>query len=108
MISFAGIRNVGDEEHWVAVPAGRDSVAVRQFGTFTADVRRLADWLQRCGIDTVVMESTGVYWVALFDALEERGLDVQLVNARQVKQLPGRKTDIGTASGYRLCIRSGC
>lgn len=92
-LNAAGI-DVGDEEHWVAIPPGRDTAAVRRFGTFTADLRVLAEWLRSCGIDTVVMESTGVYWVALYDALEESGLDVHLVNARQVKQLPGRKTDI--------------
>ena len=89
----AGI-DVGDEEHWVAVPSDRDTAPVRKFGTFTADLRLLVQWLRCCGITTVVMESTGVYWVALYDALEESGLDVQLVNARQVKQLPGRKSDI--------------
>jgi hypothetical protein len=92
-LNAAGI-DVGDEEHWVAIPADLDTAAVRRFGTFTADLRVLAEWLRSCGIDTVVMEPTGVYWVALYDALEESGLEVQLVNARQVKQLPGRKTDI--------------
>jgi len=92
-LNASGI-DVGNEEHWVAVPANRDAEPVRSFGTFTADVKRLVDWLVSCKVDTVVMESTGVYWVALYDALEERGLDVQVVNARQVKQLPGRKTDI--------------
>ena len=92
-LNAAGI-DVGDEEHWVAVPSDRDPAPVRKFGTFTADLRLLVQWLHSCGITTVVMESTGVYWVALYDALEESGLDVQLVNARQVKQLPGRKSDI--------------
>lgn len=92
-LNAAGI-DVGDEYHWVAVPANRDREPVRRFGSFTADVRRLAEWLLSCRIDTVVMESTGVYWVALYDGLEGCGLDVHLVNARQVKQLPGRKTDI--------------
>src|SRR5690554_2186506 len=63
-LNAAGI-DVGDEEHWVAIPAGRETATVRRFGTFTADLRVLAEWLRSCGIDTVVMESTGVYWVAL-------------------------------------------
>jgi transposase len=67
---------------------------VRKFGAFTSDLHRLADWLIEHGIDTVVMESTGVYWIALFQILERRGLEVKLVNARHVKNLPGRKSDI--------------
>jgi transposase len=67
---------------------------VRVFGCFTADLKALADWLQRCGIETVAMQSTGVYWIALYDVLSERGIKVFLVNARDTKNMPGRKTDV--------------
>jgi transposase len=89
----AGI-DCGAEEHYVAVPADREAVPVRSFATFTTDLHRLADWLTACGITTVAMESTGVYWIPLYEILEARGLDVVLVNARHVKNVPGRKTDV--------------
>lgn len=89
----AGI-DVGAAEHWVAVPAERAAPPVRRFGTCTADLYALAQWLAECGIETVVMESTGIYWVALFEVLESRGVAVQLVDAHHVKQVPGRKTDV--------------
>lgn len=89
----AGI-DVGNAEHYVAVPAGRDPEPVRRFGSFTADLHRMAQWLQACGIRTVVMQATGVYWVALFQILEDYGLEVNVVNARHTKTLPGRKTDV--------------
>lgn len=89
----AGI-DVGSEEHWVAVPEDRDQQPVRNFKCFTADLHAMADWLEQCGIQTVVMESTGVYWIPLYQILERRGFEVQLVNARHVKNVPGRKTDV--------------
>jgi transposase len=88
----AGI-DVGATEHWVSVPPNRDSEPVRRFATFTPDLKVLADWLNVCGIKTVAMESTGVYWIPLFEMLEERGFEVHLVNARQLKNVAGRKTD---------------
>jgi transposase len=89
----AGI-DVGNAEHYVAVPPHLDAQTVRVFGCFTADLKALADWLQQCGIETVAMQSTGVYWIALYDILSERGMKVFLVNARDTKNLPGRKTDV--------------
>ena len=89
----AGI-DIGATAHFVAVPPGSDPQPVRQFGTFTADLHRLADWLTACGVETVVMESTGVYWIPLFELLEERGFQVLLVNARHVKNVSGRKSDV--------------
>jgi len=89
----AGI-DVGAEKSYVAVPADRDEPPVRSFGCFTEDLHALARWLQACGIDTVAMESTGVYWVPLFQILEGYGFEVYLVNARHVKNVPGRKTDV--------------
>lgn len=89
----AGI-DIGATEHWVAVPPGSDPKPVRCFGTFTADLHALADWLKACGVTTVAMESTGVYWIALFQILETRGFEVLLVNARHVKNVPGRKSDV--------------
>lgn len=89
----AGI-DIGATEIYVAVPVDRDSHPVRCFGSFTEDLHALADWLQSCSIQTVAMESTGVYWIPLFQILEERGLEVYLVNARYVKGVPGRKSDV--------------
>jgi transposase len=89
----AGI-DIGATEIFVAVPADRAEENVRSFPTFTQDLYRLADWLQECGIKTVAMESTGVYWIPLFQILEARGLEVCLVNARHVKNVPGRRTDV--------------
>jgi len=89
----AGI-DVGTTQIFVAVPADRDSEPVRCFQTFTVDLHRLAEWLQKCGIRTVAMESTGVYWIPLFQILEQRKIDIRLVNAHHVKNAPGRKTDV--------------
>jgi transposase len=86
--------DLGATSHFVAVPEGRDTVSVREFGTFTADLHRLADWLEQCGVDTVVMESTGVYWIPVFELLEQHGFKVLLVNARHVKNVSGRKSDV--------------
>jgi transposase len=92
-LNAAGI-DVGAAEHYVAVPEDRDPQPVRSFSCFTADLARLADWLEACRVDTVVMESTGVYWIPLFQVLEARGFEVKLVNARHVKNVPGRKSDV--------------
>jgi transposase len=89
----AGI-DIGATEIFVAVPADRAEENVRSFPTFTQDLYALADWLQQCGIRTVAMESTGVYWIPLFQILEEREFEVCLVNARHVKNVPGRRTDV--------------
>ena len=67
---------------------------MREFEAFTTDLYRLADWLTECGVETVVMESTGVYWIPLFGVLEERGFQVMLVDPRRIKNVPGRKTDV--------------
>ena len=89
----AGI-DVGNSTHYVAVRPDRDPEPVRRFECFTADLHRLADWLQSCGVKTVAMQSTGVYWIPLYEILEEHGLEVYLVNARHTKNLPGRKSDV--------------
>src|SRR5215471_8553454 len=89
----AGI-DIGATEVFVAVPADRDSDSVRSFPTFTQDLHELADWLQRCRVDTVAMESTSVYWIPLFQILEARGIEVHLVNAQHVHHVPGRKSDV--------------
>jgi hypothetical protein len=89
----AGV-DIGSESHYVAVPEGLDDKPVRCFPCFTGDLERLADWLVQIGIQTVAMESTGIYWIPLFEILEERGLEVLLVNARHVKNVSGRKTDV--------------
>jgi hypothetical protein len=92
-LNAAGI-DIGSERHMVAVPEGRDTVSVREFGTFTADLEALATWLNRCGVTTVAMESTGVYWIPLFELLERRGFEVKLVDARHVRNVSGRKSDV--------------
>jgi transposase len=89
----AGI-DVGNESHFVAVPAGRATHPVQEFGSWTNDLHRMAEWLKSCGIRTVAMQSTGVYWIALQEILEEHGIEVYLVNARGTKNLPGRKSDV--------------
>jgi len=89
----AGI-DIGNESHYVAVPPARDSQPVRRFGCTTAELKEMAVWLKQCAIRTVAMQSTGVYWIAVYDILEEAGLEVYLVNARDTKNLPGRKSDV--------------
>ena len=89
----AGI-DIGSGEHWVAVPEDRDEEPVRCFGCFTADLQAMARWLKECGVTTVAMESTGVYWIPCYQILEEHGFEVKLVNARHVKNVPGRKSDV--------------
>jgi len=92
-VNAAGI-DIGAEQHMVAVPEGSDEVSVHAFGTFTADLVALADWLAQCGVTTVAMESTGVYWIPVFELLERRGFEVKLVDARHVKNVSGRKSDV--------------
>lgn len=89
----AGI-DIGSTQHYVAVPVDRDEHPVQSFNTFTADLHELANWLKKCEIETVVMESTGVYWLPLFEILEACGFEVLLVNAYHAKNVPGRKTDV--------------
>jgi transposase len=90
----AGI-DVGAKEHVVAVPCDRDPQPVRTFQAFTPDLHELAAWLKRCGIETVALESTGIYWLSLYEVLEQHGFEVRVVNARHVKNVPGRtKTDV--------------
>lgn len=92
-LNAAGI-DIGATSHFVAVPEGRSKENVREFQTFTSDLYALANWLTECNVKTVAMESTGVYWIPLFEILEERGFEVKLVNARHVKNVPGRKSDV--------------
>jgi transposase len=89
----AGI-DIGSASHWVAVAPHLDEQPVREFASFTADLQALAQWLRKCGVDTVAMESTGVYWIALYELLDSLGFEVILVNARHVKNVSGRKSDV--------------
>ena len=89
--------DIGATLHVAAVGPGRDAEPVRSFGTFTADLHRMADWLKQCGTRTVAMESTGVYWIPAYEVLEQHGFEVVLVNARDAKHVPGRKTDVSDA-----------
>jgi transposase len=97
----AGI-DIGATEIFVAVPVDRAAENVRSFPTFTQDLYALADWLKQCGVKTVAMESTSVYWIPLFQVLEERGFEVCLVNARHVKNVPGRRTDVSDCQWLQL------
>jgi transposase len=98
----AGALDIGARMHVAAVPPDRDHVEpVRTFGTCTGDLQRLADWFERCGVRTVAMESTGVYWIPAYEVLEQRGFEVVLVNARDAKHVPGRKTDVSGAQWLR-------
>jgi transposase len=92
-LNAAGV-DCGSAEHFVAVPADRDPTPVRSFKTFTDDLHRLADWLTGCGVTSVAMEATGVYWIPLYEILEARQFAVVLVNAKHVKNVPGRKSDV--------------
>lgn len=92
-LDAAGL-DVGDREIYVCVPADRDAQSVRIFATFTQDLHALADWLAQCQVKTVAMESTGVYWIPIFQILEARGFEVYLVNAHYIKNVTGKKTDI--------------
>lgn len=96
----AGI-DCGAAAHYVAVPPDRDPTPVQSFTTVTSDLVRLADWLTRCGITSVAMESTGVYWIPLYELLDARGFDVRLVNAHHVKNVPGRKSDVSDCEWLR-------
>lgn len=89
----AGI-DIGSSSHFVAVPPDRSDQPVREFTTFTADLNRLADWLVECGIKVVAMESTGVYWVPVYEVLAARGFEVHLVDSRMIKNVSGRKSDV--------------
>ena len=89
--------DIGATIHVAAVGPDRDMEPVRTFRTFTDDLHRLADWFAGCGIKTVVMESTGVYWIPVFEILEQRGFEVMVVNARDAKHVPGRKTNVSDA-----------
>jgi transposase len=102
----AGI-DVGATAHVAAVPPDRDDRPVRTFRTFSGDLHRLADWFHAVGITTVAMESTGVYWIPVFEILEARGFEVLLVNARDVKQVPGRKTDVNDAQWLQQLHQHG-
>ncbi len=102
----AGI-DVGSRFHVVAVAADRDPEPVRTFSSFTHELHRLADWLAAVGISTVAMESTGVYWIPVFEILEARGFEVLLVNARHVKHVPGRKTDVTDAQWIQQLHQCG-
>jgi len=102
----AGI-DIGATFHVVAVPSDRDDRPVRTFRTFSSDLHRLADWLTEVGITTVAMESTGVYWIPVFEILEARGFEVLLVNARDVKHVPGRKSDVNDAQWLQQLQQHG-
>jgi transposase len=95
--SGAAAIDIGATMHVAAVGPDRDEQPVRTFRTFTDDLRRLADWFAGCGIKTIVMESTGVYWIPVFEILEQRGFEVMVVKARDAKHVPGRKTDVSDA-----------
>lgn len=96
----AGI-DCGSAAHYVAVPADRDPQPVQSFPTFTTDLQRLADWLTACRVTSVAMEATGVYWIPVYEILEGRGFEVLLVNARHLKNVPGRKSDVSDCEWIR-------
>jgi len=104
--NVAGI-DCGSAAHYVAVPPERSASPVQSFKTFTSDLRRLADWLVACGVTSVAMEATGVYWIPIYDLLEARGLAVVLVNARHIKHVPGRKSDVSDCEWLRDLHRVG-
>ena len=102
----AGI-DVGNESHFVSVPPDRDPQAIREFGSWTAALEEMAQWLKNCRIHTVVMQSTGVYWIALHAVLQRHGLEVNLVDARGSKNVPGRKTDVKDSEWIAQLLQHG-
>ena len=102
----AGI-DVGGSSHWVAVPKDRCDDPVREFGAMTDDLHAMADWLLACGVDAVALESTGVYWIPVYEVLEQRGLKVFLVDARQMKYVPGRKSDVQDCQWLQRLMSQG-
>lgn len=92
-LDAAGI-DIGADELFVCVPEGRDEKSVRSFGTFTNDLHQVGEWLTECRVTTVAMESTGVLWIPLYEHLADSGFDVYLINARHIKNVPGKKTDV--------------
>jgi transposase len=99
--------DISSEEIWVCGPEDRDAEPVRPFGTLTPDLYALADWLTACRIETVAMESTGVYWIPVDEILEARGFRVHLVNARHLKPVPGRKSDVKDGHGSQYLHTCG-
>jgi transposase len=93
--------DIGSKMHMAAANPACADIPVRTFGTFTSDLHDLADWFKSCGVTSVAMESTGVYWIPVYEILEQRGFDVILVNARFAKNVPGRKTDVSDAAWLR-------
>jgi transposase len=89
----AGI-DIGGEGHYIAAPPGSTEHPVREFGVFTKDLYAIAEWLRECRVETVAMESTGVYWAPLYEVLEERSYQVKLMEVRKVKNVSGRKSDV--------------
>lgn len=99
--------DIGKEEILAAVPADRAEHPVRSYATFTPDLHALADWLQSCQVDTVAMESTGVYWIPLYELLEQRGIRCFLINAAHFKRVPGRKSDVQDCQWLQQCHSFG-
>ncbi|MGY4509005.1 hypothetical protein ACVIN2_002459 [Bradyrhizobium sp. USDA 3650] len=106
-VSAAAI-DIGSKMHMAAVNPDCTDIPVRAFGTFTQDLHDLADWFSACGVTSVAMESTGVYWIPAYEILEQRGFEVILVNARYAKNVPGRKTDVSDAAWLRQLHSYGC
>jgi len=104
-LNAAGL-DIGAAEIWVCVPEDRDEVSVRCFETFTVDLHALADWLEGCGIETVAMESTGVYWIPIYEILEARGFEVYLVNARHMQN--AKRPTFWIVNGSNNYIPMGC
>jgi transposase len=104
---FAAGVDIGSTSHFVAVPPELDTRPVREFSCFTKDLIRLGNWLIKIGIQTVAMESTGIYWIPIFEILEERGLEVLLVNAYHIKNVPGRKSDVQDCQWIQLLHTHG-
>ena len=103
----AGI-DISPEVIYVAVDPRKDATPIRHYGTVTAEWYRIANWLKACGVRTVAMESTGVYWIPLYQVLDERGFEVYLVNARHYKNVPGRRRMSAIRPGCNTCTPWGC
>ena len=103
----AGI-DVGSENHYVCAPTSDGGTEMRVFGATTPDLLEIAAWFQQLGVVSVALESTGVYWIPLFEVLDNRGIEVILTDTRQLSRVPGRKTEPRIASGSRCCTAADC
>ena len=100
--------DIGSREHYAAVPEGRATPQVRSFGCTTSELKEMASWLKSCGVDTVAMEATGVYWVPIYEVLEDCGIEAFLYDSRQTRNVSGRRSDVLDCQWGQSCTVTDC